>query len=169
MKKRTKREKFLNETEQAVPWERLLKLIGPHYLKADKGRQPKGLGVRIYCLQQGYGLSDPGAEEALYDMESMRWFAGLELGEDTIPDEKATILDFRHLLEQHNLSNAVFGAVKSYLSEQGLLLASGGIADTTIIHAPPSTKNQAKQRDPEMGSTKKGDCWHCGMPMLTRI
>ena len=79
MKKRTKREKFLSEMEQVIPWERLLKLIEPHYPKAGKGRQPMGLNVmlRIYCLQQWYGLSDPGAEEALYDMESMRRFAGL--------------------------------------------------------------------------------------------
>jgi len=164
MKKRTKREKFLSEMEQVIPWERLLKLIEPHYPKAGKGRQPMGLNVmlRIYCLQQGYGLSDPGAEEALYDRESMRRFAGLELGEDVIPDE-TTILNFRHLLEQHNLTNAVFEAVKAYLTEQGLLLAGGSIVDATIIHAPPSTKNQAKQRDPEMSSTKKGNTWHFGL------
>lgn len=164
MKKRTKREKFLSEMEQVIPWERLLKLIEPHYPKAGKGRQPIGLNVmlRIYCLQQWYGLSDPGAEEALYDMESMRRFAGLELGEDAAPDE-TTILNFRHLLEQHNLTNAVFEAVKAYLTEQGLLLAGGSIVDATIIHAPPSTKNQAKQRDPEMSSTKKGNAWHFGM------
>jgi transposase, IS5 family len=164
MKKRTKRGKFLSEMEQVIPWERLLKLIEPHYPKAGKGRQPMGLNVmlRIYCLQQWYGLSDPGAEEALYDMESMRRFAGLELGEDVIPDE-TTILNFRHLLEQHNLTNAVFEAVKAYLTEQGLLLAGVSIVDATIIHAPPSTKNQAKQRGPETGSTKKGNTWHFGL------
>jgi transposase, IS5 family len=164
MKKRTKREKFLNEMERVVPWERLLKLIEPHYPRAGRGRQPMGLKVmlRIYCLQQWYGLSDPGAEEALYDSESMRRFVGLELGEDAIPDE-TTILNFRHLLEQHNLTGAVFEAVKAYLTEQGLLLAGGSIVDATIIHAPPSTKNQAKQRDPEMSSTKKGNTWHFGM------
>lgn len=164
MKKRTKREKFLNEMEHVVPWERLQGLVEPYYPKAGKGRQPMGLNVmlRIYCLQQWYGLSDPGAEEALYDMESMRRFAGLELGEDAIPDE-TTILNFRRLLEQHNLTNAVFEAVKAYLTEQGLLLAGGSVVDATIIHAPPSTKNQAKQRDPEMSSTKKGNTWHFGM------
>jgi transposase, IS5 family len=164
MKKRTKRERFLDEMERVVPWDRLLKLIGPHYPRAGRGRQPMGLKVmlRIYCLQQWYGLSDPGAEEALYDSESMRRFVGLELGEDAIPDE-TTILNFRHLLEQHNLTGAVFEAVKAYLTEQGLLLAGGSIVDATIIHAPPSTKNQAKQRDPEMSSTKKGNTWHFGM------
>ena len=164
MKKRTKRERFLNEMERVVSWERLLKLIEPHYPKAGKGRQPMGLKVmlRIYCLQLWYGLSDPGAEEALYDMESMRRFAGLELGEDAIPDE-ATILNFRRLLESHKLTSAIFGATKAYLTEQGLLLAGGSIVDATIIHAPPSTKNQAKERDPVMGSTKKGNSWYFGM------
>jgi transposase, IS5 family len=164
MKKRTKREKFLNEMERVVPWDRLLELIEPHYPKTGRGRQPRGLRVmlRIYCLQQWYGLSDPGAEEALYDIESMRRFVGLELGEDAIPDE-TTILNFRRLLEQHGLTSSVFEAVKAHLTEQGLLLAGGSIVDATIIHAPPSTKNQARQRDPDMGSTKKGNTWHFGM------
>ena len=166
MKKRTKRKKFLNEMVKVVPWERLLKLVEPHYPKAGKGRQPFPLAVmlRACCLQQWYGLSDPGVEESLYDSESMRRFVGVELGEDAIPDE-TTILNFRHLLEQHNLTNAVFESVKAYLAEQGLLLAGGSIVDATIIHAPPSTKNQARRRDPDpdMSSTKEGDAWHFGM------
>jgi IS5 family transposase len=164
MKKRTKREKFLKEMEQVVPWERLEKLIEPHYPRVGKGRPPRGLKVmlRIYCLQQWYGLSDPGVEEALYDMESMRRFAGLELGEDAIPDE-TTILSFRHLLEAHNLTGAVFESVKACLGEHGLLLSGGSIVDATIIHAPSSTKNQRKERDPEMSPTKKVNAWHFGM------
>lgn len=123
IKKRTKKEKFLKEMEQVVPWERLERLIASCYPKIGKGRPPKGLKVmlRIYCLQQWYGLSDPGVEEALYDMESMRRFAGLELGEDAIPDE-TTVLNIWHLLEEHNLVSAVFESVNAYLGEQGLLL-----------------------------------------------
>ena len=164
MKKRTKREKFLQEMERVVPWERLERLIEPHYTKVGKGRPPRGLKVmlRIYCLQQWYGLSDPGVEEALYDMESMRRFAGLELGEDAIPDE-TTALNFRHLLEEHGLTSAIFEAIKGYLGDQGLLLSGGSIVDATIIHAPSSTKNRKKERDPEMGSTKKGNNWYFGM------
>jgi len=164
MRKRTKREKFLKEMEQVVPWERLEQLIEPYYPRVGKGRPPRGLKVmlRIYCLQQWYGLSDPGVEEALYDMESMRRFAGLELGEEAIPDE-TTILNFRRLLEAHNLTSAVFESVKAYLGEQVLLLSGGSIVDATIIHAPPSTKNQKKERDPEMSSTKKGSSWYFGM------
>ena len=164
MKKRTKREKFLNEMERVVSWKRLLKLIEPHYPKAGRGRQPTGLLVmlKICCLPQWYGLSGPGAEEALYDMESMRRFVGVELGEDSVPDE-TTILNFRHLLEAHKLTSKMFEATKEYLSDQGLLLAGGSIVDATIIHAPSSTKNQAKRRDPEMSSTQKGNTWHFGM------
>lgn len=163
-KKQTKREKFLKEMEQVVPWKRLLNLIASHYPKAGKGRRPMSLEVmlRIYFLQQWYGLSDPAAEESLYDIESMRRFAGLELGDDAIPDE-TTILNFRHLLEKHHLTSAIFEDVKLYLEEQGLLLAGGSIVDATIIHAPSSTKNKAKKRDPEMSSTKKGSTWHFGM------
>lgn len=141
-KKQTKREKFLKEMNQVVPWSRLIGLIEPYYPKAGKGRKPMPLEVmlRIYCLQQWYGLSDPAAEESLYDMDSMRRFAGLELGEDAIPDE-TTILNFRHLLEKHQLTDAVFEEVKVYLEEQGLLLAGGSIVDATIVHAPSSTKN----------------------------
>lgn len=163
-KKQTKRERFLHEMDQVVPWERLINLIEPHYPRAGKGRTPMPLEVmlRIYCLQQWYGLSDPAAEESLYDIESMRRFAGLELGEDAIPDE-TTILKFRHLLEKHQLTDALFVEVKAYLQDQGLLLAGGSIVDATIIHAPSSTKNKDKQRDPEMSSTKKGNTWHFGM------
>lgn len=163
-KKLTKREKFLNEMEAVVPWSRTLKLIEPYYPKAGKGRKPKPLEMmlRIYFLQQWYGLSDPAAEESLYDIESMRRFAGLELGEDAIPDE-TTILNFRHLLEKHKLTSKIFEDVKSYLEEQGFLLAGGSIVDATIIHAPSSTKNKDKKRDPEMSSTKKGNTWHFGM------
>ena len=163
-KKQTKREKFLNEMEQVVPWARLLNLIEPYYPKAGKGRRPMPLEVmlRIYFLQQWYGLSDPAAEESLYDIESMRRFAGLELGDDAIPDE-TTILNFRHLLEKHHLTSDIFEDVKVYLQEQGLLLAGGSIVDATIIHAPSSTKNKEKKRDPEMSSTKKGNTWHFGM------
>ncbi len=111
----TKREKFLNEMEQVVPWERLLKSIEPHYPKTGKGRPPMPMEcmLRIYFLQQWYGLSDPAAEEALYDIESMRTFAGLELVVDAIPDE-TTILNFRRLIEKHELSLALFEEINSY-------------------------------------------------------
>ena len=118
--------------------------------------------LRIYCLQQWYNLSDPGAEEVLYDICSMRAFAGLELGRDAIPDE-TTILNFRHLLERHELTKAVFAAVSELLEARGALLRGGTIVDATLIAASPSTKNEAQKRDPEMRSSKKGNQWYFGM------
>ena len=159
-KKRTKREMFLAEMAVIVPWARLEPVIAPHYPKLGPqgSRRPFRLGVmlRIYCLQQWYNLSDPGAEEALYDIQSMRAFAGLELGRDAIPDE-TTILNFRHLLERHDLTKAIFAAVSEHLTAKGELLRGGTIVDATLIAASPSTKNEAQKRDPEMSSSKKGN------------
>jgi IS5 family transposase len=118
--------------------------------------------LRIYCLQQWYNLSDPGAEEALYDIQSMRAFCGLELGRDAIPDE-TTILNFRHLLERHDLTKAVFAAVAEHLEARGALLRGGTIVDATLIAASPSTKNREGKRDPVMRSSKKGNQWYFGM------
>ena len=163
-KKRTKREIFLVEMDAVVPWSRLEALISPHYSTPLKGRPqfPLGVMLRIYFLQQWYGLSDQGAEEALYDMHSMRDFAGLDLAHDPIPDA-TTILNFRHLLEKHNLTEALFDAVKSYLQERALLLRGGTIMDATLIAASPSTKNEARKRDPDMSQSKKGNQWYFGM------
>ena len=163
-KKQTKRERFLAEMDAVVPWAALLGLIEPHYPKAGNGRRPYPLAVmlRIYFLQQWYQLSDPGAEEALYDIQSMRAFAGLELGHDSIPDE-TTILNFRHLLEAHDLTKAIFEAVSAHLEDKGALLRGGTIMDATLIAASPSTKNKEQRRDPEMSQSKKGNQWYFGM------
>lgn len=160
----TKREKFLAEMEQIIPWERLLTLIEPHYPKRGKGRPPMPMEVmlRIHFLQQWYALSDPAAEEALYDMESMRQFAGLSLQDDAIPDE-TTILNFRRLIETHQLSQQMFDDINVYLEQQGIKVSQGTMVDATIIHAPSSTKNQAKQRDPDMKSTRKNNQYFFGM------
>lgn len=160
----TKREAFLKEMEQVVPWSRLLKLIEPHYPKRGHGRPPIPMEVmlRIYFLQQWYALSDPAAEEALYDMESMRRFSLLELGEDAIPDE-TTILNFRRLIEKHELSVALFNDINTYLVVRGIKVSKGSMIDASIIHAPASTKNKAKQRDPEMHSTRKNNQYYFGM------
>ena len=163
-KKLTRRERFLREMDQVVPWARLLKLIAPHYPRAGNGRQPMPLEtmLRIYFLQQWFNLSDPAAEDALYDSESMRRFAGIELGEDAVPDE-TTILNFRRLLERYRLTEAIFGAVRALLEEKRLLLKSGTLVDATIVSAPSSTKNETKTRDPEMTQTRKGNQWYFGM------
>src|SRR5690606_29205753 len=143
----TRRERFLAEMDAVIPWARLMRLIEPHYPKAGRGRQPLGLEkmLRVYFLQQWFDLSDPAAEDALYDSESMRRFAGVELGEDTVPDE-STILRFRHLLEEHDLAQAIFQEVRALLEERGLMLKQGTIVDATILSAPSSTKNRTKSR-----------------------
>ena len=165
-KKQTRREKFLAEMDAVVPWARLLVLIAPHYPKAGPkgGRPPMPLEtmLRIHFLQQWYALSDPMAEEMLYDSDAMCRFAGIELGDDRIPDE-TTILNFRHLLEKHRLTEKLFAEVNRHLADQGITLCSGTLVDATIIDAPSSTKNEAKARDPEMSSTKKGNDWFFGM------
>jgi IS5 family transposase len=150
--------------DAVIPWARLLALIEPHYPKAGNGTQPMPLErmLRIYFMQNWFNLSDPQAEDSLYDIESMRRFAGIELTEDAIPDE-STILRFRHLLERHQLTEAIFAEVRSLLEERRLLLKSGTILDATIIAAPPSTKNAEQARDPEMHQTRKGKQWHFGM------
>jgi IS5 family transposase len=162
----TRRERFLAEMDAVIPWSRLVRLIEPHYPKAGQGRQPLGLEkmLRIYFLQQWFNLSDPQAEDAIYDSESMRRFARVELGDEVVPDE-STILRFRHLLEQHGLTHAIFDAVADLLEERRLLLRSGTIVDATIIAAPSSTKNASATRDPEMKQTRKGKNWHFGMKL----
>jgi IS5 family transposase len=162
----TRRERFLAEMDAVIPWAQLLALIEPYYPKAGRGRQPLGVEkmLRIYFLQQWFNLSDPQAEDAIYDSESMRRFARVELGDDVVPDE-TTILRFRHLLEEHRLTAAIFDAVKELLVAKQLLLKSGTIVDATIIAAPSSTKNAAQARDPEMKQTRKGNTWHFGMKL----
>jgi IS5 family transposase len=132
-KKRTKREIFLAEMDVVVPWAQLLDLIEPHYAKIGNGRRPYPLAVmlRTYFLQQWYQLFDPGAEEALYDIQPMRAFADLELGRDAIPDE-TNMLNFRHLLERHELTMALFEAVSAHLKDKGALLRGGTIMDASV-------------------------------------
>jgi transposase, IS5 family len=162
----TRRERFLAEMDGVIPWTRLLGLIAAHYPKAGNGRQPLGMEkmLRIYFLQQWFNLSDPQAEDAIYDSESMRRFARVELGDEVVPDE-STILRFRHLLERHGLTQAIFDSITGLLEERRLLLRSGTIVDATIIAAPSSTKNASATRDPEMKQTRKGKNWHFGMKL----
>ena len=163
-RKKTKREIFLAEMDSVVPWDSMFKLIEPVYPKSAVGRPayPLASMIRVYCMQQWYGLSDPAMEEALYEIASMRRFAGFSLGSGSIPDE-TTILNFRHLLETHGITEKIFALINQYLLSKGLRLSKGTIVDATIIEAPSSTKNATGTRDPEMHQTKKGNNWHFGM------
>ena len=163
-RKQTRREVFLAEMDQVVPWRALLGLIEPHYPKQGRpGRQPYPLEtmLRIHFLQQWYALSDPAMEEALYDTPVMRRFAQLG-GLADIPDE-TTVLNFRRLLETHGLAAQMLAQVNRHLARKGLSLRGGTIVDATIIAAPSSTKNQDGERDPQMHQTKKGNQWYFGM------
>ena len=163
-KKQTRRDKFLAEMEQVVPWARLVARLRPFYPKGERGRPPIGLErmLRLYFVQQWYGLADEALEDALYDSQALRGFTGIDLAVASVPDA-TTVLHFRHWLEQHDLTRVLFEEVGAVLEERGLLMRQGTIVDATIIAAPPSTKNQQKSRDPEMHQTKKGNQWHFGM------
>ena len=162
--KKTRREQFLEEMDAAMPWAELFALIAPHYSKGEIGRKPVGLEImlRVYFLQQWFALSDPAVEDALYESAVMRRFAGIDLGHAPAPDE-TTILNFRHLLEERDLCGQMLNAVNFYLASRGIRISTGTIVDATIIHAPSSTKNEKKERDPEMHQTRKGNQWYFGM------
>lgn len=148
-----------------VPWAKLEAKLREHYRTGQGGRPPYPLEVmlRVHCLQLFYNLSDPAMEDALYELESMRRFAGLRLSE-RLPDE-TTILNFRHFLECHGLGAVVFETVNEHLAGEGLMLREGTIVDATLIAAPTLTQNQRKARDPEMKQTRKGKQWHFGMKL----
>ena len=133
-KKQTRRDRFLAEMEQVVPWPRLVARLAPLYPKGERGRPPVPLErmLRVHFLQQWYALADPAMEEALYDSQAMRGFAGIDLAVDAVPDE-TTILNFRHWLERHDLSRSLFDEVSAMLEERGLLMRQGTIVDATII------------------------------------
>ncbi|EEW1783900.1 TPA: IS5 family transposase, partial [Escherichia coli] len=160
--KQTRKELFLIEMDQVVPWKGLIALIEPHYPKGEGGRPayPLMAMLRIHLMQNWFGYSDPAMEEALYETTSLRQFAGLSL--ERIPDE-TTILNFRRLLEKHELAAGILCVNNGYLGDRGLSLRQGTIVDATLIHAPSSTKNQDGKRDPEMHQTKKGNQYYFGM------
>jgi IS5 family transposase len=162
--RKSRRELFLDEMELVVPWAELQALVEPHYPKVGNGRRPVGLSImlRTYFMQQWFNLSDPGVEEAFYESATLRRFAGVDLGVAPAPDE-TTVLRFRHLLEQYDLCGAMLDAVNLHLEAKGIRIATGTIVDATIIHAPSSTKNEKKERDPAMHQTKKGNQWYFGL------
>ena len=161
----TRREIFLQRMDKLIPWSRLEKKLAKHYPKGETGRPPYPLAVmlRVHCLQLFYNLSDPGMEDALYEIESMRRFAGLRLSE-RLPDE-TTILNFRHFLEAHKLGKVLFEEINRHLKAQNLIFREGTIVDATILSAPSSTKNESGERDPQMHQTRKGQQWFFGMKL----
>ena len=150
--------------ETLLPWTQLLAGIEPFYPKGERGRPPIGLErmLRVYFLQQWYALADEALEDALYDSQALQSFARIDLAAEGVPDA-TTLLKFRRLLETHDLCKGLFTAINADLSARGLLLRAGTLVDATLIAAPASTKNQKKERDPQMHQTKKGNPWYFGM------
>jgi len=164
-KKLTRRERFLAEIEAITPWAALVAALLPYYPKGEgKGRPPIGLErmLRMYIVQQCLGLSDEGIEDAIYDSQSIRGFVGIDLTHESAPDA-TTLLKFRRLLEQHNLTRRIFNEINGHLANKGLVMREGTIVDATLIAAPASTKNRDGERDQEMHQSKKGNDWHFGM------
>jgi transposase, IS5 family len=162
--RKVRRELFLDEMDQVVPWVELQALVEPHYPKAGGGRRPVGVAImlRVYFVQQWFNLSDPGVEEALYESAVLRRFVGVDQGVAPAPDE-TTVCRFRHLLEKHELGGQMLDAVNHPLDHKGIHITTGTIVDATIIHAPSSTKNQSGERDPEMHQTREGRQWYFGL------
>ena len=163
-KRRTRREVFLDEMERVMPWAEVFAVVEPHYPKGERGRPPVGLErmLRMYFVQQWNGFSDEGVEDAITDSQALQKFVGIDLSREAAPDA-TTVLQFRHLLEQHGLTKKLFDVVNGTLGAAGLMMREGTIVDATIIAAPPSVKNKANARDPDMHQTKKGNQWYFGM------
>ena len=160
----TRKAEFLARMQTLVPWAEFCALIEPHYPKAGNGRPPVGLErmLRMYLIANWFNLADEACEDALYDIPAFRDFCHIDLGRERAPDA-TTLLNFRHLLEQHQLGAALFAKVGELLQANGMKLSGGTIVDATLIAAPPSTKNEEQSRDPEMHQSKKGNQWYFGM------
>lgn len=163
-RKKTRRERFLESMEGVVPWCALIAEIKPYYPEGKRGRPPIGLErmLRLYFLQQWYGLADEALEDAVYDSQAMRGFLGINLGSEAVPDA-TTLLKFRRLLETHDLCAVLFETINTHLEREGMMMREGTLVDATIINAPSSTKNRDRKRDEEMHQTRKGNQWYFGM------
>lgn len=162
--KTTRKAEFLGRMDKLVPWAEFCKVIEPFYPKAGNGRPPIGLErmLRMYFIAHWFNLADEACEDALYDVEAFRRFCQIDIGRERVPDA-TTLLNFRHLLEQHQLGSAMFAKVGELLQANGMKISGGTIVDATIVEAPSSTKNSGNTRDPEMHQTKKGNQWYFGM------
>lgn len=162
----TRKAEFLARMETLVPWEAFCALIEPHYPKAGSGRPPRGMErmLRMYLIANWFNLADEACEDALYDVPVFRDFCRIDLGRERVPDA-TTLLQFRHLLEAHEIGAALFAKIGELLQANGMKLSGGTIVDATLIAAPPSTKNREQSRDPEMHPSKKGGQWHFGMKL----
>jgi IS5 family transposase len=150
---------------QVVPWARLVELVRPRYPTGKRGRPPMGIEkmLRVYFLQQWHGLADEALEDTIYDSQAMRGFAGIDLGGRSSVPDATTLLNFRHLLEEHELTRRILEEVNAHLTERGAAHARGPIGGRHHHRRASPTKNKSGERDPETHQTKKGNQWHFGM------
>ena len=169
-KRTTKREVFLKAMDEFIPWGEWISLIEPYYPSGKRGRPPMGIEkmLRMYLLQCWFNLSDEGVEDAIYDSYALRSFMKINFVDEQVPDS-TTLLNFRHLLEKHGIAQRFFQAFTDTLEKCGYMMRGGSIVDATLIEAPSSTKNQRKERDPEMCQTKKGNQYYFGMKCHTGV
>lgn len=176
-KVQTKKARFLSQMDSIIPWSQFVALVKPHYhLSYNPKGGPKPYPIesmlRIYFLQQWYNLADQGVEEFLYDIPLVRHFAQVDINQ--IPDE-TTVLNFRRIIEKHQLAEDFLVLSNNYLGQQGVKVSKGTIMDATIIDAPSSTKNKQQSRDPEMASTRKnnqfffGAKFHIGVDLNSNV
>ena len=147
-----------------VPWQEWTRLIEPVYYHKKRGRKPVPIEtmLRMYLLQVWFHLSDEAVEDAINDSYAMRMFMRLDFAVAQVPDA-TTLLHFRHLLEKHELGEAMFASLSRLFEANGWIMRGGSVVDATIIAAPSSTKNRDQARDPEMHQTRKGNQWYFGM------
>jgi IS5 family transposase len=159
---RTRKKEFLEQMDRIIPWTEWIGIIKPHYYKGERGNKPYELEtmLRIHMLQNLYDLSDMGVMTEVIDSRAFSEFCEVE-SSNQVPDGD-TIGRFRKLLVEQGLQAKLFDHVVALLMERGLILKKGTIVDSSIIAAPPSTKNRERQRDPEAHQTKKGNTWHFG-------
>jgi IS5 family transposase len=145
-RKQTRRERFLAEMEQVVPWSGLVALIEPHCPKAGGGRKPYPLEtmLRIDPLQNWFSLNDPAMEGALYEITSMRQFARLTLSAP-IPED-TTIMNFRHLLEKHQLAAGILETINITCQARACRCASAPSSTPLSSTHPvrPRTRRQTR-------------------------
>lgn len=163
-KRTTKREEFLKAMDEFIPWDEWIAYVEPHYPSGHRRRPPMGIKkmLRMYLLQCWFNLSDEGIEDAIYDSYALRWFMKINFIDEQVPDA-TTFLKFWHLLETHGIGKVFFHAFNGTLEKCGYIMRGGTIVDATLIQAPSSTKNEKKQRDPEMCQTQKGNQYYFGM------
>lgn len=163
-RKMPRKAEFLLRMDTLVPWTEFCPVTEPYYSKAGDGCRPVGLErvPRMYFIANEFNLADEACEDVLYDVETFRHFCRIDPGHECVPDA-TTLLNFRPLLERHNLGAALFAKGGELLRANGLKLFGGTIVDATIIPVPSSTKNADIARDPEMHQTKKGNQGYFGM------